>query len=80
MKMKISHPRFLNIGSQKVMNMEFPACLEKKENSAQSDMRPTNKASDSVFLFPEVSVGWLHWSIKNDNLYNFIFFFALVHH
>ncbi|KAM7505064.1 hypothetical protein LguiB_003968 [Lonicera macranthoides] len=56
MKMKISHPRFLNIGSQKVMNMEFPACLKKKENSAQSDMRPTNKASDSVFLFPEDTV------------------------
>lgn len=57
MKMKISHPRFLNIGNQEVMNMEFPACLEKKENSGQSDAQVnTNKASDTMFLFSEDTV------------------------
>ncbi|CAK9152962.1 unnamed protein product [Ilex paraguariensis] len=52
-KMRINHPRFLNIGNPEVMNMEFPACLVKKENSIQSN---TNKASDSVFVFPENTV------------------------
>ncbi|PSS15857.1 Trafficking protein particle complex subunit like [Actinidia chinensis var. chinensis] len=51
MKMKISHPRFLIIGNQEVMDREFPACLEKKTNSdAQAK---TNYASDTVFQFPE---------------------------
>ncbi|THF96411.1 hypothetical protein TEA_015437 [Camellia sinensis var. sinensis] len=53
-KMKINHPRFLSIGNQEVMDMEFPACLEKM-NSAESDARvKTNSTSDTVFLFPEV--------------------------
>ncbi|KAI7991474.1 Trafficking protein particle complex subunit 8 [Camellia lanceoleosa] len=53
-KMKINHPRFLSIGNQEVMDMEFPACLEKKMNSAESDTRvKTNSTSDTVFLFPE---------------------------
>ncbi|KAI9126871.1 hypothetical protein K1719_002467 [Acacia pycnantha] len=30
LKMKISHPRFLNIGNQESMNSELPACLMKK--------------------------------------------------
>ncbi|GFY97981.1 tetratricopeptide repeat (TPR)-like superfamily protein [Actinidia rufa] len=54
MKMKISHPRFLILGNQEVMDLEFPACLEKKTNSACSDAQAkTNYASDTVFQFPE---------------------------
>jgi hypothetical protein len=56
MKMKISHPRFLNVGNRAVMDMEFPSCLERTENSGQSQIEPTNKASDSVFLFPDDTV------------------------
>uniref|UniRef100_A0A5B6ZRC8 Putative trafficking protein particle complex subunit 8 n=1 Tax=Davidia involucrata TaxID=16924 RepID=A0A5B6ZRC8_DAVIN len=53
-KMKISHPRFLNIGNQEVMTMEFPACLEKKANSLQSDAHASiSKVSDTVFLLSE---------------------------
>ncbi|GFZ09241.1 tetratricopeptide repeat (TPR)-like superfamily protein [Actinidia rufa] len=55
MKMKISHTRFLLIGNQEVTDLEFPACLEKKTNSARIDAQTiTNYASDSVFQFPEV--------------------------
>ncbi|KAG5524716.1 hypothetical protein RHGRI_031404 [Rhododendron griersonianum] len=55
MKMKISHPRYLIIGNQEVMDMEFPACLERKTKSAWSDEHAkTNYTHDErVFLFPE---------------------------
>ncbi|KAL6988129.1 hypothetical protein U1Q18_013876 [Sarracenia purpurea var. burkii] len=57
LKMKISHPRFLIIGSQEVMDLEFPACLQKKKISTRSDAQPkTNYTSDAVFLFPEDTV------------------------
>ncbi|XP_059646575.1 uncharacterized protein LOC132293217 [Cornus florida] len=53
-KLKISHPRYLNIGKKEVMNMEFPACLEKRANSAESEAQAsTCKTLDSVYLFPE---------------------------
>lgn len=57
MKMKISHPRYLIIGNQEVMDMEFPACLERKTKSAWSDEHAkTNYTHDErVFIFPEVS-------------------------
>jgi hypothetical protein len=50
--MKTSHPRFLNIGKQEDLDLEFPACLEKKTNVSP----PANPkiASHGVFLFPEV--------------------------
>lgn len=53
--MKISHPRFLNIGKRESLNTEFPACLE-KTNSDHSGV-PANHTdvSHSMFLFPEVS-------------------------
>ncbi|XP_052200322.1 uncharacterized protein LOC127806829 isoform X2 [Diospyros lotus] len=54
MKLKIHHPRFLSIGDKEVMDMEFPACLEKKTNSAHGDaLAKTNNISDTAFLFPE---------------------------
>ncbi|XP_073261394.1 uncharacterized protein [Populus alba] len=51
LKMKTSHPRFLNIGKQEDLDLEFPACLEKKTNVSP----PANPkiASHGVFLFPE---------------------------
>lgn len=53
--MKISHPRFLNIGDQDVLHMEFPPCLEKRGSSVEGLVpMKTNKASDGIFLFPEV--------------------------
>lgn len=56
LKMKVSHPRFLSIGDQEVMKTEFPGCLERRGNFAQGHASAkTNKASDNVFLFPEVS-------------------------
>lgn len=57
LKMKISHPRFLIIGNQENMKLEFPACLTKKTDSVQSDAHANpNIMSDTVFSFPEVSV------------------------
>ncbi|XP_057951278.1 uncharacterized protein LOC131146026 isoform X2 [Malania oleifera] len=53
MKMKISHPRFLSIGNQEILNMDFPSCLEKKAKSEQSHAQAFNEVSQSVFLFPE---------------------------
>ncbi|KAA8518448.1 hypothetical protein F0562_015922 [Nyssa sinensis] len=53
-KMKISHPRFLNIGNEEVMDMGIPACLEKKAKFVQSDAHTRiNKVSDTVFLYSE---------------------------
>ncbi|XP_050384005.1 uncharacterized protein LOC126800653 isoform X2 [Argentina anserina] len=52
LKMKISHPRFLNVGKQESLNSEFPACLEKK-TSPHSDTRLDPNVSHSLFLFPE---------------------------
>ncbi|BFG38453.1 hypothetical protein CerSpe_247270 [Prunus speciosa] len=56
LKMKISHPRFLNIGKRESLNAEFPACLE-KTNSDHSGVpaNPTD-ASHSMFLFPEDTI------------------------
>ncbi|XP_028777528.1 trafficking protein particle complex subunit 8 isoform X2 [Neltuma alba] len=54
LKMKISHPRFLNIGNQESMKSELPACLIKKVDSIPSgaNANPFNM-SDTVFMFPE---------------------------
>lgn len=57
--MKVSHPQFLAIGSHEVLKIEFPGCLEKRENAAPGYLpSKTSKASDNVFLFPEVSIGY----------------------
>ncbi|GLT60810.1 hypothetical protein SLA2020_335590 [Shorea laevis] len=54
LKMKISHPRFLNIGDQENLKTEFPSCLEKKTDSEQSGVRASsNNLSETVFLFPK---------------------------
>ncbi|KAJ6316520.1 hypothetical protein OIU78_019740 [Salix suchowensis] len=60
LKMKTSHPRFLNIGKQEDLDLEFPACLEKKTNVSP----PANPkiASNGVFLFPE------DLSVQGENL------------
>ncbi|KAK6139859.1 hypothetical protein DH2020_026373 [Rehmannia glutinosa] len=56
LKMRISHPRFLNIAAQEVMNSEFPTCLRKQENSSQScTQMDAAKATNSVFVFPETT-------------------------
>ncbi|KAK6131593.1 hypothetical protein DH2020_034607 [Rehmannia glutinosa] len=56
LKMRISHPRFLNIAAQEVMNSEFPTCLRKQENSSQScTQMDAAKAANSVFVFPETT-------------------------
>ncbi|KAK3028703.1 hypothetical protein RJ639_038956 [Escallonia herrerae] len=53
LKMKISHPRFLNVGNPEDINIVFPACLE-KDSSAPSNVKVgTEKILDTVFLFPE---------------------------
>ncbi|XP_058003343.1 uncharacterized protein LOC110666076 isoform X2 [Hevea brasiliensis] len=54
LKMKISHPRFLNIGDHEDLNLEIPDCLEKKTNVEQTDVpADSKKVSHGVFLFPE---------------------------
>ncbi|KAL5545696.1 hypothetical protein UlMin_005383 [Ulmus minor] len=56
LKMKFSHPRFLSIGSQESLNVDFPACLEKRMNTEQ--VRPSNASnmSQPVFAFPEDTI------------------------
>lgn len=57
LKMKISHPRFLIIGNQENVKLEFPACLTKKIDSVQSDAHASpNVMSETVFSFPVVSI------------------------
>lgn len=57
LKMKISHPRFLNIGNQRNLNMDYPACFEKKTNGVeQSFPEQTSNVLQNVFLFPEETV------------------------
>ncbi|XP_024985090.1 trafficking protein particle complex subunit 8 isoform X2 [Cynara cardunculus var. scolymus] len=57
LKMKISHPRFLNIGNPEVLDVNFPACLEKGKTSAHKDADlDTTKQSETVFRFPEDTV------------------------
>lgn len=54
LKMKISQPRFLNIGTPEVLDVKFPACLEKGKSSAHKDADlDTTKQSETVFHFPE---------------------------
>lgn len=57
--MKISQSRFLKIGNQENMNADFPACLEKPNNSEQGVHAIPNTTSNDTFLFPEVSVKYV---------------------
>ncbi|XP_022766944.1 trafficking protein particle complex subunit 8-like isoform X2 [Durio zibethinus] len=69
LKMKISNPRFLNAGNQRELNVEFPACLEKKMNVEQiGGHANVNKMLQNVFHFPEdismqeeTSLSWPLW-------------------
>ncbi|XVF07518.1 hypothetical protein REPUB_Repub06bG0146000 [Reevesia pubescens] len=69
LKMKISNPRFLNAGNQRELNVEFPACLEKKMTVEQSGGDANvNKMLQNVFHFPEdisvqeeTSLSWPLW-------------------
>ncbi|KAL7096493.1 hypothetical protein ACP275_10G083100 [Erythranthe tilingii] len=68
LKMRISHPRFLNVAAQEVKNSEFPSCLEKQASSSQSCSQVDDaKATNSVFVFPEtVASSWeapLRWPL-----------------
>ncbi|PIN03140.1 Protein with predicted involvement in meiosis (GSG1) [Handroanthus impetiginosus] len=56
LKMRISHPRFLNIADKEVMNLEFPNCLRKQTNSSPSGMQVDSaKARNSIFVFPKTT-------------------------
>ncbi|XP_050243779.1 uncharacterized protein LOC126692278 isoform X1 [Quercus robur] len=86
LKMKVSHPRFLNIGNQKNLNSEFPACLERKTSSDPSCVGDSSSSlSQNVFLFPEdtlIQEGtpllwpvWLWAAIPGDiNLYITVYY------
>lgn len=68
LKMKISHPRFLNIAAQEVMNSEFPTFLKKQANSSRSFMQSDAfKTANTVFMFPEnIASSWetpLKWPL-----------------
>ncbi|KAK9289806.1 hypothetical protein L1049_007966 [Liquidambar formosana] len=58
LKMKISHPRFLNIGNQENLKADFPACLEKKTNFDRTHLQAAepDKVSQAVFPFPEDTI------------------------
>ncbi|GAA0142138.1 hypothetical protein LIER_03102 [Lithospermum erythrorhizon] len=54
LKMRVSSPRFLNIGDREVLDMDFPSCLEKGLNTAENNKSAeARKTLDSLFLFPE---------------------------
>ncbi|KAL0346987.1 UNVERIFIED_CONTAM: hypothetical protein Scaly_1714700 [Sesamum calycinum] len=56
LKMKISHPRYLIIADQEVMNSEFPTCLRKQESSSESCTQvDAARAASSLFVFPETT-------------------------
>lgn len=57
LKMKVSPPRFLQIGHKKDLEVQFPACLERKSSRQSSLRSKTDKVTDDIFLFPEVSAG-----------------------
>ncbi|CAN1277708.1 Trafficking protein particle complex subunit 8 [Linum perenne] len=86
LKMKISHPRFLSIGNQEVLDVDFPACLEKRPDSEEGGAHANlKKVSQGVFLFPEdVAIQgdkpllwplWLHAAVPgNVPLYVIIYY------
>ncbi|XP_045795851.1 trafficking protein particle complex subunit 8 [Trifolium pratense] len=69
LKMKISHPRFLIVGNQENVKLEFPGCLTKKSDSVQSGAHANpNMMSETVFSFPadtsvqgETPLSWPLW-------------------
>ncbi|KAJ8565224.1 hypothetical protein K7X08_007800 [Anisodus acutangulus] len=53
LKMKVSPPRFLQIGHKEDLEVQFPACLERTSTRQSSLRSKTDKVSDGIFLFPE---------------------------
>ncbi|PHT99018.1 hypothetical protein BC332_32011 [Capsicum chinense] len=53
LKMKVSPPRFLQIGRKEDLEAQFPACLERKSSRQSSLRSKTDIVSDDIFLFPE---------------------------
>ncbi|KZV17131.1 trafficking protein particle complex subunit 8 [Dorcoceras hygrometricum] len=53
LKLRVSHPRFINIADQEVIKQEFPTCLEKQADSQNSTYLDTPKDTNSIFVFPE---------------------------
>ncbi|KAG6427590.1 hypothetical protein SASPL_111836 [Salvia splendens] len=60
LKMKISHPRFLDIADQEVVNLEFPTYLKKQAISSRScTIFDAPKTAKTVFMFPEnIASSW----------------------
>ncbi|KAG8376802.1 hypothetical protein BUALT_Bualt09G0101800 [Buddleja alternifolia] len=60
LKMRVSHPRFLNLADQEVMDSEFPTCLRKQANSSKSCTEvDVARAANSIFMFPETTtISW----------------------
>lgn len=55
LKMRISHPRFLNIAAQEVMDSEFPTYMKNQAKSSRScTQSDAFKTVETVFQFPEV--------------------------
>ncbi|XP_068342385.1 uncharacterized protein [Pyrus communis] len=50
LKIKISHPRFLNLGKRESLNTEFPACLEKTNSDQSAEHANPNDISQALFL------------------------------
>ncbi|KAK6942524.1 TRAPP III complex, Trs85, partial [Dillenia turbinata] len=54
LKMKISHPRFLYVGSREELDIRFPHCLEKTIDFEESSLKTEfNGPSKTIFTFPE---------------------------
>ncbi|KAI3823375.1 hypothetical protein L1987_04810 [Smallanthus sonchifolius] len=56
LKMKISHPRFLNIGNPEVLDVNFPSCLEKKQPCDKGADFEATKQSETIFRFPKDTI------------------------
>ncbi|KAG5628655.1 hypothetical protein H5410_000372 [Solanum commersonii] len=53
LKMKVNPPMFLQIGHKEDLEVQFPACLERKSSRQSSLRSKTDKVSDGIFPFPE---------------------------
>lgn len=86
LKMKISPPRFLIPGNLKDIDVEFPACLEKKTRECSDQQADGIESSDLLFSFPsETTIQggttflwplWLHTGISGTTL-NFSIYYEM---
>ncbi|XP_075488259.1 uncharacterized protein LOC142527363 [Primulina tabacum] len=67
LKVRVNHPRFINVADQEVIKQEFPTCLEKQADSQNLTNLDTEKYTNSVFVFPETEpICWekpLRWPL-----------------